>query len=81
MNIYISILRKDLSNIVNSYLLPNNMKTIFNQSLLLIENTKNLLYIETYNDNIRPHTFKSPIFSIIGSNITFKENFIEIDRI
>lgn len=70
-------INKDLLNIVNSYLLPKEMKSIFNKSLLLINNTKNLLYIEYIDKNLNPHIFrKSYLFKFEDSNITFKDDWL-----
>lgn len=76
-------LSRDITSIIRCYMLPSLMtcKTMFNDSILLLKNTKMLLYFETLNYNINPSFYKNDYIEINGSNIKWKFFNIMIFRL
>lgn len=72
-------LTKDISSIIHIYLLPSiiQSKIYFNNNIELLKNTRNLLYIETLNNNLNPLFFRKHYININGTNITYNNDLFD----
>jgi len=79
MRILNLIFGKNITNIIQSYLLPCKIqnKNKFNNNIKLLNNIRNLLYIETIDDNFNPSFLKKPYIKVNGVNIWFDDNLFD----
>lgn len=73
-------INRNIASIIRTYLLPSKLyiKILFKNNIDLLNNTRNLLYIETLSNNLCPSFFKKSYIKINGTNIAFDDELFDL---
>lgn len=73
-------LNQNISSIIQKYLLSSEIgnKKLFDNNIKLLQNIRNLLFIDTLDDNFKPSFLKKPYVRINKTNIWIDEQNFKI---